>query len=97
MTWLTDGEGVVVCEGRAVGEAHRAVCLGRRLLLLLSWTMLVMMMMVTVVVSTVPLRPGLGAAASPAHCLGLYLLLLQLVRRLHLASRVLLSTILSVT
>ena len=90
MTLLTDGEGVVVCEGRAVGEAHRAVCLGR-LLLLLSWTMLVMMMMVTVVVSTVPLRPGLGAAASPAHCLGLYLLLLQLVCRLHLASRVLLS------
>ena len=91
MTLLTDGEGVVVCEGRAVGEAHGAVCLGRRLLLLLSWTMLVMMMMVTVVVSTVPLRPGLGAATSPAHCLGLYLLLLQLVRSLHLASRVLLS------
>ena len=90
MTWLTDGEGVVVCEGRAVGEAHGAVCLGRRLLLLLSWTMLVMVM-VTVVVSTVPLRPGLCAATSPAHCLGLYLLLLQLVRSLHLASRVLLS------
>ena len=88
MTLLTDGEGVVVCEGRAVGEAHRAVSLGR-LLLLLSWTMLVMMMVA--VVRPVPLRPGLGAATSPAHCLGLYLLLLQLVCRLHLASRVLLS------
>ena len=91
MTLLTYGEGVVVCEGRAVGEAHGAVCLGR-LLLLLSWTMLVMMMMVVpVVVSTVPLRPGLGAATSPAHCLSLYLLLLQLVGSLHLASRVLIS------
>ena len=87
MTLLTYGEGVVVCEGRAVGEAHRAVSLGR--LLLLTWTMLVMVMVP--VVRPVPLRPGLGAAASPAHSLGLYLLLLQLVGSLHLASRVLLS------
>ena len=92
MTLLTYGEGVVVCEGRAVGEAHWAVGLGRRvaLLLLLTWPMLVVVMVP--VVRTVPLRPGLGAAASPAHSLGLYLLLLQLVGSLHLASRVLLST-----
>ena len=89
MTRLTYGEGVVVCEGRVVGEAHWAVCLGR-LLLLLTWPMLVVVVMVPVV-RPVPLRPGLGAAASPAHSLGLYLLLLQLVGSLHLASRVLLS------
>ena len=89
MTLLTYGEGVVVSEGRVVGEAHWAVCLGR-LLLLLTWTMLVVVMVT--VVRPVPLRPGLGAAASPAHSLGLYLLLLQLVGSLHLASRVLLST-----
>ena len=94
MTLLTYGEGVVVCEGRAVGEAHWAVGLGRRvaLLLLLTWTMLVVMVPV---VRPVPLRPGLGAAASPAHSLGLYLLLLQLVGSLHLASRVLLIVLLS--
>ena len=65
--------------------------LGR--LLLLTWTMLLVVVMVPVV-RTVPLRPGLGAAASPAHSLGLYLLLLQLVGSLHLASRVLLIVLL---
>ena len=93
MTLLTYGEGVVLCERRAVGEAHWAVSLGRLLLLLLTWTMLMVVMVA--VVRTVPLRPGLGAAASPAHSLGLYLLLLQLVGSLHLASRVLLLVLLS--
>ena len=92
MTLLTYGEGVVVCEGRAVGEAHWAVGLGRRVALLLLTCTMLMVVMVTVVVRPVPLRPGLGAAASPANSLGLYLLLLQLVGSLHLASRVLLST-----